>query len=91
MSLFKQTFADQLPKFQIPAKPLMHKIPLSKWIRTELYEKIKDIFETDVAREFFNVDTLLLLLERHRKGFRDLSRPIWATAMFIIWLKGFEK
>ena len=37
--------------------------------------------------EFFNVEILLEMLEQHLKGLRDLSSPIWAVAIFIVWLK----
>jgi len=88
MSLFKQVFADQILKFQISKNKSANKIPLATWIRTDLYENIKGIFEQDVAQEFFNVEMLLEMLEQHRKGLRDLSSRIWAVTMFIVWLKG---
>jgi len=87
MSLFKQVFADQISKFQKPKKKAVCKVPLTRWIRFDLYEKIKSTFEQDVAEEFFNTEVILAMLEQHRKGLRDLSRPIWAIAMFIVWLK----
>ena len=92
MLLFKQTFAGQISKFQKSKKVDLqkildpHKIPLAKWIRTDLYEQIKSIFEQDIAEEFFNTDVLLKMLEQHRKGLRELSYQIWAITMFIIWV-----
>jgi len=91
MSLFKQVFADQILKFQMSKEKSANKIPLAAWIRTDLYENIKGIFEQDVAQEFFDVEMLLEMLEQHRKGLRDLSNRIWAVTIFIVWLKGIRK
>jgi len=91
MFFFKQIFADQISKFQVCKKKSTYKVPLATWMRTDLYEKIKDVFEQDITEEFFNVDMLLEMLEQHRKGLRDWSSRIWAVAMFIVWLKGISK
>ena len=91
MLLFNQTFASQIAKFQSTKKidPLKildpNKVPLAKWIRTDLYEYIKSILDHDIAEEFFNTEVIFEMLEQHRKGFRDLSHQIWAVAMFICW------
>ena len=39
------------------------------------------------AREFFNVDEIVKLLDDHRTGKVDNSRKIWTIFMFILWHK----
>jgi len=87
MFLFKQIFASQLSKLPEPKKKDAHNIPLAKWIRTDLYEYIKSIFEQDIVEDFFNVEEIFSMLEQHRKGTRDLSYQIWSVTMFIVWLR----
>ena len=91
MFLFKQIFEDEIFKFGKYKKKDIYKIPLATWIRTDLYENIKEVFEQGVVEEFFNTEILFTMLEQHRKGFRDLSRRIWAVTIFIIWLGKFIK
>jgi len=87
MFLFEQIFVEQISKFQKPKKKDAHKIPLARWIRTDLYAHIKEAFEQDIVEQFFNIELLFEMLEQHRKGLRDLSCRIWAITMFIIWAK----
>jgi asparagine synthase (glutamine-hydrolysing) len=87
MFLFEKLFADHISKFNMSEKKCTHKIPLEKWIRNELYENIKEVFEQDVVHTFFDTEILFTMLENHRKGFRDLSGPLWAVTMFVIWLQ----
>jgi len=93
MLLFNQTFASQISKFQISKKLDLdkilnpHKIPLAKWIRTDLYEDIKCIIDQDITEQFFNTEVVFEMLEQHRKGFRDLSHQIWTIVVFLIWMQ----
>jgi len=87
MSLLKQVFSSQISNFGLRTKTNPHKIPLSKWLRTDLYEDIKGLFWGDVAAQFFNQDVLMRMLEHHRLRVRDFSRRIWAVAIFIIWFE----
>ena len=40
----------------------------------------------DIAREFFNTDELVRLLDEHKAG-ADRSRKIWIVYMFLMWYK----
>jgi asparagine synthase (glutamine-hydrolysing) len=43
-------------------------------------------FESDIARQFFNVDELMRLLDEHRAG-ADNSRRIWIIYSFLVWYR----
>jgi len=90
-SLVKKLFNNQISNFGLATKTQRHQVPLAKWIRTDLYEPIKGLFEREVAEEFFNQKALIKILEQHRLGVRNFSRRIWAVAIFIIWLQEVKK
>lgn len=62
-------------------------VPVVKWLREDrYYEMIKDVFTDEIAREFFNADELVALLDEHKAG-KDLSRKIWIVYMFLVWYR----
>lgn len=87
MNLFKKIFAAQNTNFGLPVKKNLNQIPLAKWIRTCLFENIKELFEEDVVTIFFDHTMLMKILMQHRRGFRDFSDQIWAVVVFIFWIK----
>ncbi|MCL1989654.1 MAG: asparagine synthase-related protein [Defluviitaleaceae bacterium] len=87
MSLMKQTFAEQVAKFQPSKRKHHHDVPLSSWIRHELYDSIKETFEQRIVTEFFDQELLSTMLKQHGKGLRDFSKQIWTITTFILWLK----
>ena len=65
-------------------------VPIIKWFREEKYYNIvKQTFEEDFTKEFFNQKTLLKLLEDHYKGKKNNCRKIWTVYVFLIWYKKF--
>ena len=48
---------------------------------------MKDAFESESAKKFFNTDLLVDLLDDHRGGKADNSRKIWTVFTFLIWYK----
>lgn len=89
--LLKQVFNNQISNFGLTTKTRPHQVPLSKWLRTALYEPVKELFEQRVAATYFNQETLLRMLERHRLRLGNFSERIWAVAIFIIWLEEITK
>ena len=62
-------------------------VPVVKWLREDrYYEVIKDVFTDEIARELFNADELVALLDEHKAG-KDLSRKIWIVYMFLVWYR----
>ena len=65
-------------------------VPIIKWFREEKYYNIvKQTFEEDFTKEFFNQKKLLKLLEDHYKGKKNNCRKIWTVYVFLIWYKKF--
>jgi len=59
--------------------------PISEWIRTGLRERIDDLFAGSWMSEHFDRSRLLDMLDRHRNGGQDLSKPIWALFVLAHW------
>ena len=79
-----------LPKRTVTKDKLGFPVPIRVWLKEdEYYEKVKNIFESDVAQKYFNTEKLVALLDNHREGKADLSRKIWTVYTFLIWYNQF--
>lgn len=60
--------------------------PLNDWLkRDEFYSRVKDAFESDTAKKFFDCDYILALLENHRTDKEKNMKRIWSVYSFILW------
>lgn len=67
-------------------------VPIRHWLREEKYYKIvKEMFESDIAKEFFNTNELLKYLNEHYQGRHNYARYIWTVYVFLVWYKKFFK
>ena len=71
-------------------KKLGFPIPIRVWLREEkYYNRVKAMFQTKEAEQFFHVEYLLRLLEEHKAQKHDNSRKIWTVYIFLIWYDRF--
>ena len=49
------------------------------------YNKVMETLTGDAAKQFFNTDILVKLMEDHRAGKADNSRRIWTVYVFLVW------
>ena len=76
-----------IPKDWAQKEKLGFPVPVVNWLREDrYYNQVKEWFTGDIAREFFNTDELVRLLDEH-KGGADRSRKIWIVYMFLMWYK----
>lgn len=67
-------------------KKLGFPVPIRDWLREEKYvSKIKTAFDSDEAKQFFNHQEILSLLEDHANGKADNWRKIWCIYAFLVW------
>ena len=65
-------------------------VPLRNWVREdELYNKIKEKFESPVAEKFFKKKKILKLLEQHKSGKVDCYKKVWNIYTFLVWYEQF--
>ncbi|MCL1990655.1 MAG: asparagine synthase (glutamine-hydrolyzing) [Defluviitaleaceae bacterium] len=84
-AILREAFDDYLPAHMKQMKKRGFPVPLAHWMRTELYEEIRDVLTLEVAVPFVDQKVSLALLEAHRMG-KDNSRKIWTIMVFILWL-----
>ncbi len=83
---FRECANKYLPKEVASKKKLGFPVPIAKWLRQDdYYEKIKTAFNSENAKQFFNIDELNKLIDRHKAGKSDFSKKIWTVYMFLIW------
>lgn len=71
-------------------KKLGFPIPVRVWLREEqYYNRVKAMFNSKEAEQFFNLDYLNRLLEEHKAEKHDNSRKIWTVYIFLIWYDRF--
>lgn len=76
-------------------KKLGFPIPIRVWLREEpYYTRVKEMFQTDAAKQYFNTDLLIQMLDDHKNGKNrnektDNSRKIWTVYVFLVWYDRF--
>lgn len=65
-------------------------VPIRYWFREERYYKLaREYFTSPEARQFFNSDMLVKLLDEHRNEKANNGRKIWTALVFLIWYEQF--
>lgn len=65
-------------------------VPFRFWLREEKYYTIvKEMFQSDLAKQFFNTDVLMTYLDEHYEGKNNYARYIYTVYVFLIWYKKF--
>jgi len=60
--------------------------PLNDWLRQDrFYNRVKESFESDIAREFFDTKYIMKLLDDHKAGRAKNMKKIWTIYSFILW------
>ena len=53
------------------------------------YQQVKELFEADFAKEFFDQEKIMKLLNDHHEGRHEEQRKIWTIFSFLTWYKVF--
>jgi asparagine synthase (glutamine-hydrolysing) len=65
-------------------------VPIRYWLQEEkYYNKVKEMFQSDMAKEFFNTDELVRYLDEHYEKKHNYARYIWTVYVFLVWYKKF--
>lgn len=63
-------------------------VPFVHWLKTDkFYNEVKSVFESDYAKEFFNIDMIMNLLDEHYHGKKNNCRKVYTIYCFLIWYK----
>ena len=81
-----------IPNESYKKKKLGFPVPLREWVREDdLYNEIKEKFNSDIAEKFFNIKKINKLLEDHRTSKKDCYKKVWAIYTFIVWYNEYFK
>jgi asparagine synthase (glutamine-hydrolysing) len=85
---FRIAAKRHLPEFTANKKKLGFPVPIRVWMKEETYfNKLREAFESDVAKQYFDENMLRQLLLDHKNDKADNSRKIWAIYVFLVWYK----
>ncbi|MFO1446437.1 asparagine synthase (glutamine-hydrolyzing) [Bacillus sp. Bva_UNVM-123] len=67
-------------------------VPIRYWLQEEKYYNIvKEMFESEMAKEFFDTEELMRYLNEHFTKKHNYARYIWTVYVFLVWYKKFFK
>ncbi len=79
-----------IPNESYKRKKLGFPVPLREWMKEDdLYNEIKDKFESSTAKKFFKTKKILKLLEKQKNDNKALYKKVWTIYTFIVWYDEF--
>lgn len=82
--------SEVLPSEWANRKKVGFPVPIRHWLKDEkYYNMVKEVFESDMASEFFNRDILMKYLNEHYENKINRARYIWTVYVFLIWYREF--
>lgn len=82
----RKAAGQRMPDTTSQKKKLGFPVPTRVWLKDELYyRKVKEMFQSKTAKQFFETDVLIRFLDEHYQGKRDNSRKVWTVYVFLVW------
>lgn len=79
---------EVIPTDAYKKRKLGFPVPLRKWMQNDnLYNQIKEVFESSTAKKYFNQKKIMKLLNKHKEGKKDCYKKVWTIYVFLIWYK----
>ncbi|MDO5539733.1 MAG: asparagine synthase (glutamine-hydrolyzing) [Eubacteriales bacterium] len=83
---FRRVAEPVLPEFTTNKKKLGFPVPIRVWLKEDMgYGKVKEAFQGETAKKYFDTSAIVQLLDDHKMGIRDNSRKIWTVYTFLVW------
>ena len=84
----RKAAASKIPEEWFDRPKLGFLVPFKEFLKKEKYYNIvKKEFESDYAKEFFDTEELLKMLDMHYKGIEQTHRKIYTAYSFLLWYK----
>ena len=82
--IFKKSLEGRLSDDILYRKKMGFAVPLGRWFREELKDKIRSSVLSERMKDsgYFDVNYLHHLVEQHQSGVRDYSASLWTLMMF---------
>jgi len=82
----RRAAAKELPEETSKMRKTGFLTPLNDWLkRDKFYNMVKEKFNSDIAREYFNTDYIMKLLDDHKAGTAHNMKKIWSIYSFLLW------
>jgi len=87
--IFKKALKPYLSKDILYRKKMGFAVPLEKWFRGPLKQRVKEALEGELMSDcgLFNQQTIHSMVEQHQSGLRDHSAAIWSLLMYEAFLR----
>ena len=87
--IFKKALQPYLSKDILYRKKMGFAVPLEKWFRGPLKQRVKNALEGELMSDcgLFNQQTIHTMVEQHQSGLRDHSAAIWSLLMYEAFLR----
>ncbi len=83
---FRKAALSHIPLDWANRKKAGFMVPFRVWIKDEKFASpIREAFGSDAAKEFFNSELLLSMLEQHIRGEKNNARVIYTVYSFLLW------
>ena len=83
---FRKAAEKTIPEEWSKRKKLGFLVPIRDWLHEDKwYNLVKDMFEKEWVKEFFNVEELMKLLDEHHSGRWNNGRKIYTVYAFLVW------
>lgn len=84
----RKAAATKIPEAWFNRPKLGFLVPFREYLKEEKYYNIvKKEFESDYAKEFFDTDKLIEMLDMHYQGIEQTHRKIYTAYSFLLWYK----
>ncbi len=88
--IFRKAANRTLPDEWADRKKLGFPVPIRHWMQEDkYYNLIKEEFTSAEAKEFFDTDYLVSILDAHKSGAANNGRRIWTVYVFLTWYRRF--
>jgi len=88
--ILREASSSILPSEWVNRKKKAFPVPIATWFREDkYYEMVKKEFNSSYAKEFFNTDKIIRILEEHKSEKKNNCRKIYTIYAFLLWYKTF--
>lgn len=88
--IFRRVAEKCIPKEWAKRRKLGFPVPFGNWIKEEkYYKKVKELFSSNFAEEFFDRNKINRMLDNHYNGTAKNGKKIYVIFSFLIWYKRF--
>ena len=82
----REAAKEVIPTDAYKKKKLGFPVPIREWLKDDdVYETVKETFNSDVSKKYFDNKLINKMLDEHKLGKKDNYRKIWTIYSFLTW------